>query len=184
LAATGTSRRRALWLFAWGTLGVVTHHRAGGTVGAKKRKKKGRDAKPNAFGCLDVGKPCRGKDALCCSGICAGKKPGKGKQDKRTCAAHNTGGCLPERSFCVDSEAFCSPTAACLTTTGNAGFCAEDLGFDREVNCQPCVRDTECEQLGFAAGSACVILRTEGFCEEGCEGINGSTGTACIAPGA
>ncbi len=32
--------------------------------------------------------------------------------------------------------------------------------------------------LGFGAGAACVILRTEGICMNGCEGINDSTGPA------
>ena len=28
----------------------------------------------NAYGCIDIGKPCRGKDAICCSAICQGRE--------------------------------------------------------------------------------------------------------------
>jgi hypothetical protein len=150
----------------------------------KKRKKKPRKPTFSAFGCLNVGQPCRGDSATCCSGICQGKKPKKGKKDTSTCVAHNTGGCTPERSLCVtDSPASqCSAEGVCLTTTGNAGFCADaDIGF---TNCQPCRTDTDCEALGFGAGAACVIFDGQ-FCaspDEGCAGHNGSSGTACLQP--
>ena len=63
-----SSRRRALAAALGGlvTLGVLP-------TGAKKGKTK--KPKPNAFGCLNVGQKCRGKDSKCCSGICQGKKP-------------------------------------------------------------------------------------------------------------
>jgi hypothetical protein len=38
--------------------------------------------------------------------------------------------------------------------------------------------------LGFGAGAACVILRTEGIRVNGGEGINDSTGPACLPPAA
>ncbi len=42
--------------------------------------KPARKPRRNAFGCVDVGTPCRGKDRSCCSGICSGPKPKKGRQ--------------------------------------------------------------------------------------------------------
>src|SRR5215211_8922662 len=62
---------------------------------AKQRHKRRKSLVFNAFGCLNVDKPCRGWNDLCCSGICAGKKPKKGKPDKSRCVAHDTGGCQP-----------------------------------------------------------------------------------------
>src|SRR5687768_235577 len=44
-----------------------------------KRKKK---SQKNAFRCLNVGQKCAGKNGKCCSGICNGKKPKKGKKDR------------------------------------------------------------------------------------------------------
>jgi hypothetical protein len=141
----------------------------------KKRKPK---AKPNEFGCLEIGDACSNADQ-CCSGLCEGKK------GKKRCQAHNVGGCSLDRSRCFNPAVSpCSATATCLTTTGNAPFCAENTGSSLEANCQICSKDKDCEALGFGAGSACVIFRIEGACTFGCEGINGSTGTACIAPGA
>lgn len=151
---------------------------------AKRRKK----PRPNAFGCLDVGQPCRGIDERCCSGICQGKKPKKGEKDKSRCVAHHTGGCTADRHECTNpAGAACSAAsteANCFKTTGNAGFCGELEGSSHEANCQPCRTDPDCEALGFAAGSACVIYRTEDACVVGCEGVNGSTGTACLPPAA
>jgi hypothetical protein len=153
-------------------------------VTAKKRKKK----RPNAFGCLNVGQACGGKNGRCCSGICQGKKPKKGKKDTSRCVAHHAGGCTVDRHLCTNpTVAACSAastTASCFKTTGNAGFCAESEGSDLEVNCLPCRRDPDCEEMGFGTGSACVILRTEGVCVNSCEGINDSAGTACLPPAA
>ena len=91
-------------------------------------------------------------DTHCCSGICEGKKPKKGKKDKSRCAAHHTGGCLPGQDSCNSgSESFpCGTNAACFQTTGKAGFCSATAG-----NCFDCTKDTDCEFFG--AGSACVI---------------------------
>ncbi|MGH2617744.1 MAG: hypothetical protein ACRDJC_21155, partial [Thermomicrobiales bacterium] len=58
-------------------------------VEAKKRKK----PRPNEFGCLNVGQTCGGRSERCCSSICQGKKPKKGKKDRSRCVAHNVGGC-------------------------------------------------------------------------------------------
>lgn len=145
--------------------------------------KKGAKLKRNTYGCVDVGKPCRGRDAVCCSGICKGKRPKKGQRDRSKCVAHNVGGCTLDRALCINPTlAACSKTAKCLVTTGKAPFCAEN-DFSHEANCKPCGQDADCEAMGFGQGSACVLLHTEGTCAKGCEGINGSQGTACLAPG-
>jgi hypothetical protein len=169
-----SSRRRAL-IAALG--GLVPF----GTRPADAKNGRTKKPKLNAFGCLNVGQKCRGKDSTCCSGICQGKKPKKGKKDRSTCVAHNTGGCTLDRDLCFNPQlAPCSKTAFCLTTTGNAPFCAENIADF----CRPCGKDKDCEALGFGPGAACVILRTQGICVSGCEGVNGSSGTACLPPGA
>jgi hypothetical protein len=156
----------------------------------KAKKKPKNKPKLNAFGCLNVGQKCRGKDSTCCSGLCQGKKPKKGQKDKSTCVAHNDGGCTPERSVCVTGSqaSLCGPEAVCLATTGNAGFCANVAGnsFSQEANCRVCSKDTDCEAAGFGQGAACVLLN-QGVCatpESTCVGFNGSSGTACLPPGA
>ena len=159
---------------------------------ATEAKKKQRNKKPklNAFGCLNVGQKCRGKDSKCCSGICQGKKPKKGEKDKSTCVAHNEGPCTADRSVCATGSpaSLCGPEAVCLATTGNAGFCANVAGnsFSQEANCRVCGKDTDCEAAGFGQGAACVLLN-QGFCatpDTNCAGVNGSSGTACLPPGA
>jgi hypothetical protein len=136
--------------------------------------------------CLDVGTPCGGTSSKCCSGICKGQKPTKGKPDHSKCVAHNTGGCTPERSFCQvgDDASGCAnglQQGTCVATTGNAGFCAAPGGSLKQ-HCQVCAKDTDCEKR-FGPGAACVII-SGGFCTgvDSCVGINGSKGTACTAP--
>jgi hypothetical protein len=177
LTAAG-SRRRLLRGLAGVALGLAPGHLP---VMAKSKGKK-------KSACLAVGKPCGGNNSKCCSGICKGKKPKKGKSDRSKCVAHNTGGCTPERSFCVVGE---SPSkcredqpSACLATTGNAGFCAATQDFDPDTNCRVCAKDKDCEKR-FGPGSACVIVNGGTFCkdqEHSCAGTNGSKGTACVAP--
>ncbi len=167
-------------------LGGASPFSADTAEGKNRKRRKRKKPKPNDFGCLNVGQACGGQDSRCCSGICAGKKPKKGKNDKRRCVAHNVGGCTLDRSVCfipTPTVALCSTTALCMTTTGNAPFCAENKDFNQQVNCHPCGKDTDCEALGFGAGAACVVLRTEGACLDGCEGVNESSGTACFPPG-
>jgi hypothetical protein len=179
------SRRRLLRGLAIVPLGLLLA-RFPRVTSAKRHKKK---PKLNAYGCLNVGQPCGGKDDRCCSGICEGKKSKKGKKDKSKCAAHHTGGCTPERSVCVTGSVLSActqggPTAVCLATTGNAAFCATTVGLTRENNCRVCSTDKECEALGYPPGSACLILTGVGCtANNDCNGVNGSSGTACIPPG-
>lgn len=144
----------------------------------KKHKKKKKKSKPtfNAFGCLNVGQPCRGKSANCCSGICQGKKPKKGEKDKRTCVAHNAGFCTAEMDTCtVGGNVPCRPNCFCTLTTGNAGFCGR-FSVLGGTDCRVCARDTDC-QAEFGAGAACVVL--ESACAEICP-TTGQTG--CMIP--
>ena len=116
------SRRRALAAALGGliTLGALS-------ADAERVKRTKKKPKLNAFGCLNVGQPCRGKDAKCCSGVCEGMKPKKGEKNKSSCVAHNIGGCTIERSSCVtgNQSSLCGPQSLCLATTGNASFCAD-----------------------------------------------------------
>jgi hypothetical protein len=147
--------------------------RSSGVTEARKRKKRSKKPKPNAFGCLDVGKACAGKSSKCCSGICQGKKPKKGKKDKSKCVAHNTGGCSPEQDTCiVEPDIPCGANGVCARTTGNAGFCAYPV--KGEFPCAACKKDTDCE-LGLGPGAACIV----------CELICAETGgTLCDTPAA
>jgi hypothetical protein len=185
---TGSSRRDALR--GLGTvlgLGSLLPLMASAKKNKHKHKKKKKKLQRNSFNCVNVGGKCRGNDANCCSGLCDGKKPKKGKKNKSECIAHNTGGCTPERSFCALGEtpaARCGLGGTCIATTGNAGFCARSQGVTQANNCRVCNTDKDCEGLGFGPGSACTIV-TGGFCNQAttnCVGFNGSSGTACLPP--
>ena len=178
------SRRTILGTVMAGSLGMVGIAR----TEAKKAKRKKKPLPFNAFGCLNVGAKCRGKAALCCSGICQGKKPKNGKKDKSKCVAHNTGNCTPPRDVCLTNSitvSECDSGGICTATTGKAAFCASFTGGGA-ASCRACRTDPDCEALGFAPGSACVIL-TGGACNapgSNCAGVNDSSGTACLAPSA
>lgn len=160
-----------------------------GEARKKHRRKRGPKKAPlpqpvlNQFGCLDVGQPCAGDSSQCCSGICEGNPPKKGKPDTRVCAAHNAGACTTARNRCTSVDpglAICNPNsqfAACLVTTGNAPFCGTLFNFDPATTCQACTKDADCLALGFPAGSACVQLGGT-FCN-GCEATQNR---ACLPP--
>jgi hypothetical protein len=128
----------------------------------KKRSKRQQVGTSNAFGCLDVGDPCASADQ-CCSGICTGKK------GKRTCRAHDTGGCPAGHDAFGDDAVSCQTSAGiwgkCGTTTGNAGYCVG--GGD----CHPCANDADCRSL-CGPQAACVVS------PQGC-----AIGTACVDSG-
>jgi hypothetical protein len=155
-----TSSRRTI-LGGLATLGAVAL-RFPGATGAKKRKKK---PQPNAYGCLDVGQKCAGNSALCCSGISQGKKPKKGKPDKRKCAGHNALSCQVGQDSCIEGNKYCGTNGLCLQTTGKAGFCGH-LGI-----CADCQKDADCEAMK-GPGAACVV------CAAACPGTGG---TACYS---
>ncbi len=104
----------------------------------KHKNRKGREAKPNEFGCIEVRDPCRGDDD-CCSGVC------DGKAGKRRCQAHDSGGCVADAAgaTCGPGNVTCTTdlgeAGACATTTGNAGYCrgaTYDLPCQTDVDCQ------------------------------------------------
>jgi hypothetical protein len=116
-----------------------------------RKHKKHKKPKKNAFGCLDVGQACNGKDDQCCSGICDGKKPKHGEKDKSRCVAHDTGICQPGIDVCQGIQLECA-NGFCFQTTGKAPFCAGGTGA-----CTDCQKDTDCQAQGFGPGSACVF---------------------------
>ena len=116
-------------------------------------KKRGKKLKFNAFGCVNVGGKCHGQDAACCSGICQGKKPKKGKRDKRRCVAHDTGDCAPGQGTCkgpISCTTSTGDNGFCYATTGNAGFCG------LSGPCSGCRRDTDCHEL-WGPSAACLV---------------------------
>jgi hypothetical protein len=161
----GASRRGLLRGLGAAALSAVVLRRPWSAAAKKKPKKK---LKKNAFGCVDVGKACRGKDSVCCSGICQGKKPKKGKKDKSRCVAHDVLDCAPGADNCGGVPFNCGPqlNGVCLQTTGKASFCA-----DPSLECLACKKDTDCV-ASEGPGAACVVCLTGG-CEE--------TGVRCAA---
>ncbi len=142
--AAATSRRDVLHgiaVLAPGLVGLLAEPAEAG--------KKRRAPQLNEFGCVDVGKGCRGKDELCCSGICQGKAPKRGKRDRSKCVAHNTGGCLPGQETVATP---CGTGGFCARTTGNAGFCL----MPATGICTNCRKDAECE-AALGPGAACVL---------------------------
>lgn len=168
---------------------VLAHRLQGGDdVWARKRgkkqsKKKHKKPSPqtpvpppppfNAYGCLDVGQSCLGDSSLCCSGICDPKSS--------SCVAHNRDVCFPDTDYCAsNAPSFCNgnnPECLCITTTGNAGFCADFGDFSAVgASCRLCSTDTEC-QAELGPGAACVILA--GACSSFCPDTDR---TACMRP--
>ncbi len=66
---------------ALGLPGIVDAKKHRKKKGKKKRKTEPQPQLPplvfNQFGCIEVGQPCRGDSALCCSGICQGAAPNR-----------------------------------------------------------------------------------------------------------
>lgn len=161
------SRRMAMrGLFAVAGLDPA---RAATIVSARKRGT--RPQRRNAFGCVPVGRPCRGKDGVCCSGMCDGRRPRKGGKDRSRCVGHDGGSCASGQrdAFCGGTTVNCTTSSGftlgtCNTTTGDAGYCAQFLF------CEPCRKDADC-QPAYGPRSACAL------CGTGCP-----TGTACTFP--
>lgn len=159
----GASRRGILRGLASAGLGLFVARIPGAMEAKKKRARK---LKRNSYGCVDVGLACRGNSGNCCSGICEGKKPRKGKKDKSHCAGHNAGICQVEAEVCTGTEVVCGPNGVCVQTTGKGCFCAAAGGA-----CAVCQRDPDCVALGWGPNSACL---PEDKCAE-------TGGTACVA---
>jgi hypothetical protein len=140
----------------------------------RKRKKKAKKAKPNAYGCLEVGDPCK-NTSHCCSGICQGKK------GKKMCQAHGAGTCDqagPELCTTQNPAVVrCNNSAncACIRTTAGSNFCY-DAGAEAGGDCADCQQDSDCVALGFPPGTACAPV-LQGLCAGFCAG-----GMACLTP--
>ena len=148
-----------------------------GSVAAAKERKKDRKRQPvlqrNSFGCVDVGKPCKGNDDNCCSGVCAGKKPKKGKKDTSRCVAHDENSCLAGQNAveCGGAASVACTTSfgadgTCVITTGKAPYCGTG-GV-----CLLCTKDEDCLEV-CQQGAACVPCAAE--CPQ--------TGTICLGQG-
>jgi hypothetical protein len=165
--AGSTSRRDIIRGLA-SALGLgLTAAASPGGADAKKKKRKKNKPKKNEFGCLDVGKKCNGKNSKCCSGICKGKRPKKGKKDKSKCIAHNVGSCQADQDACSQSDIPCGTAAICFRTTGKASFCAAL----EAAQCFPCTKDADCQE-GCGPDAACIV------CAE-C-GLTGNTACAGV----
>ena len=181
--ATAASRRGLGRTLAGGGFGALLSSAFGAlNVEAKKKgnhRKKKKTPRPqpvfNQFGCRDVGQPCRGNSTLCCSGVCAGQKPKKGKKDASTCVAHNAGACTLD-SCTATHNIHCNvanTSCFCATTTGKATFCG-NFSLSASQLCRVCSRDTDCA-AEFGPGAACVVLG--GLCAALCPATGG---TACV----
>jgi hypothetical protein len=137
-----------------GALGLATLALPQG-IDAKKRRKRKKKIKRNAFGCVNVGGFCK-NSGQCCSGICEGKK------GKKKCQAHDTGGCQPGHSVadCSGESVPCPDFSdgQCATTTGNAAFCL----FAKSQTVPPCTRDADC--AADVPGAACVLCGDSTTC--------------------
>lgn len=180
------SRRDVVRGLAGTGLGMAARRPPDTVAAKKKRKRKDKNKKTkmkrNAFGCVDVGGKCQGNSANCCSGICEGQKPKRGKKDTSACVAHdNAGVCFPDSNSCAFGEVVrCTRenlNCLCLLTTGNAGFCGDFSSPDGpETLCRDCDKDVDCQEE-FGPGAACVLFAGA------CSGICPATGrTACVRP--
>ena len=167
----GASRRTMVRrLIAAGTGLASIHHVQTGAKTRKRRLRRNAAPRLNAYGCLDVGRPCRGNDTLCCSGICQGMAPRSQRRDRSRCAAHHTGGCQLAQDICIGpGPAPCGTDGSCVRTTGNAPFC-----FTGPGDCTGCARDPDCEPQ-FGPGAACIVC--EGDCGDG-------SNLVCVRPAA
>jgi hypothetical protein len=140
-----------------------------------KRRKRKKPLVFNEFGCISVGLHCRGRDDLCCSGICAGKKPKQGKRDRRRCAAHDTGGCTATNRQCAAGSCTTSTGRAggCVTTTGNAPYCAD------VIQSAPCQKDADC-QVRCGPLAACILCPP--IANDPTGGRHCAGPGACVAP--
>lgn len=166
------SRRGVLASLGGGLITVLplparVHH----ITARKRRKKRRKRPSPslNAFGCVNAGQACAGTDDLCCSGVCEGVKPGKGKKDRSLCVARNALDCPAGADSCL-GVVTCGTYGFCQQTTGGASFCA---GFSFPDCAVTCTRDADCEATR-GSGAACVV------CAGGCPGSS----TICVPAGA
>jgi hypothetical protein len=136
------------------------------SVTARQERRKRKKARPNAFGCFNVGKPCK-RAAQCCSSICERKRR----------RAHDTGTCVAGKhpASCGGASNVACTTSLekagfCATTTGNAGYCIAS------GECFVCSTDAECQAAKNGKyGSRAACVRCAGECTT-------TGGTACVGP--
>jgi hypothetical protein len=172
LGAPGSRRvalRTAIGITVASALARLSVGRTTAKKKRRKHRKKWKKLQKNPYGCVNVGGACRGQDANCCSGICEGKKPKKGKQDTSRCVAHNELDCPAGADLCAGNAVACgTQKTACYQTTGQASFCA----FTFTGICHACTKDVECEALQ-GPGAACVV----------CVDCSATGNTGCFAAG-
>jgi hypothetical protein len=173
-ALTGVPSRRDILrgLAAAGIgVGIVTLPDPTAAKKRRKRKKKEKPAKPNEFGCFEVGDPCK-SEVDCCSGVCEGKR----------CRAHGTDICRQDRpGVCTASidqipQLGCGANCWCFRTTAGSNFCGEGVRTSEQEDCTDCKTDADCLALGYPAGSACAQVG-RGNCAGWCD-----SGMACLVP--
>lgn len=162
MLAAAASRRVALRTLLVGSTIAAGLGRLGLNKAADKKKKR-KKLKKNAYGCVNVGGTCRGKDSACCSGICQGKNPKKGEKDTSTCMAHNVLDCPAGANTCQGLPVACGTNGLCNQTTGQASFCAAG------GNCKTCKKDADCAPT-HGPGAACAVCA-------GCP----APGTVCLS---
>jgi hypothetical protein len=171
--------RRRFGLTAGSTLVALlgTSGRANLTAGKTKSK-----LKRNKYGCVNVGKSCRGKDANCCSGVCRGSRPKLGEKDRSHCASHDATSCQKGDDSCATGGIACTTTANmagfCQQTTGKASFCAAD----GEGLCSPCKTDADCRR--FCGPLAACVVCEQGDCPDTGDRLCMGPGACCREPGA
>lgn len=161
-----SSRRHVLRSLAGAGLGLGVARLPDAAEAKKKRKPK--QPKPNAFGCLNVGDACKNA-RQCCSSLCQGKK------GKKRCRAHDTGTCSTggQPGTCGGTDVACLTSldkeGVCATTTGNAGYCVA------AQFCFTCTTDGECQAAeGGVLGPRAACIR--------CANCTDFGGTACAIP--
>jgi len=164
---TRNTRRSTVRALAAGAVAIGLGRLGLNEAAAKKKRKRKKTLRKNEFGCVNVGKACRGKDANCCSGICQGKKPKKGKKDKSKCAAHNVLDCAVGANSCLGNVIACGTNGHCNQTTGQASFCGGASA------CFACTKDVDCEP-DFGPGAACIV----------CDGCPSTSDNICASAAA
>ena len=152
LTGSASSRRQLLTGLAGSALGML--------VAALRFA----PAEASHFGCRHWKDDCR-FNSQCCSGVCRGPK------GKKTCRAHDRGGCALIDNFCAFGQNnLCGGGACtCNNTTGKAPHCGADA-FCPAVECQ---RDADCGEPGAAcipAGGCigCDPPNKRNFCQRVC----------------
>ena len=140
---------------------VLADARKKGKRRRKKNRKGNNGQQPvvtfNAFGCVNVGDFCQ-NSGQCCSGICEGS----------ACKAHDVATCLVGQTdfTCAGvTNVDCIAQGGdgrCLTTTGNAGYCAGDQVPPAD-GCVSCNKDADCISA-CGTGAACILCAN---CPEG-----------------